>query len=201
MKVIVISNPTPTAKEANLINALFNEGLACFHLRKPNASEAEIEMLLDQIDKQFYPKIALHQHHQLASKFDIKRLHYPERTRKEITAELLQNQKEKCFILSTSIHQIESINQAFLFDYTFYGPVFNSISKNDYQSVTASDFHIKKKLNGPEIIALGGITDKNLYQIKKMNFDGFALLGFIWQQPEKAVQHFKSTLLITKSET
>jgi thiamine-phosphate pyrophosphorylase len=42
MKVIVISNPTVIQNEANLINDLFNEGLSCFHLRKPNASEAEI---------------------------------------------------------------------------------------------------------------------------------------------------------------
>jgi thiamine-phosphate pyrophosphorylase len=191
MKVIVISNPTVIQNEANLINDLFNEGLSCFHLRKPNASEAEIEILLNQIEAQFHSKIALHQHHQLASKFEIKRLHYPEHQRKQTTIVQLKNQKENGFILSTSIHQIEAINQIPLFDYTFYGPVFNSISKKDYQSVIASNFKSEKRITNPKIIALGGVTDQNIHQIETMNFAGFAVLGFIWSEPKNAVHQFK----------
>ncbi|MET4080447.1 thiamine-phosphate pyrophosphorylase [Pedobacter sp. UYP30] len=191
MKVILISNPTATAEESTLINNLFNEGLAFFHLRKPNASEHEIGALLQQIDEQFYPKIALHQHHQLVSRFNVKRLHYTEHQRKQATIAQLKDQKEKGFILSTSIHQLESLNQITEFDYSFYGPVFNSISKKDYQSVVPLDFKVEKHINTPAIIALGGINDKNIHQIKTMNFDGFALLGFIWEQPKNAIANFK----------
>ncbi len=189
LKVIVIANPTATAEEATLINDLFNEGLAFFHLRK--VSSRETETLLQQIEERFYPKIALHQHHQLASKFAIKRLHYSEHQRRQTTSEQLQDQKEKGFILSTSIHQIETLNQVDLFDYTFYGPVFNSISKKDYQSVIPPNFKVQKAGNSPKIIALGGVNDKNINKIKAMNFDGFALLGFIWEQPKNAISNFK----------
>ena len=77
MKLIVISNPISISSEAQIINNLFNEGLRYFHLRKPNESMENIERLLAQIHPSFYPNIALHQHHQLASKFGIKRLHFP----------------------------------------------------------------------------------------------------------------------------
>lgn len=191
MKAIVISNPTATAGEATLINELFNEGLACFHLRKPNLNEMEVETLLHQIDEKYHPQIALHQHHQLLTKFDIKRLHYPEHHRQQTKTEQLQNQKEAGFTLSTSIHQIEMMNNIPPFDYTFFGPLFNSISKKDYQGTVHSGFKIKKEPSTPEIVALGGITDQNLHQIKTMNFDGFAVLGFIWENPENAISNFK----------
>ena len=191
MKLIVISNPTAISEEATIINNLLKTGLASFHLRKPNSVEAEVEQLLQQIEEQFHPKIALHQHHQLAVKFDIKSLHYPENLRRQISIKLLKELKNMGFILSTSIHQIENLNQLPFFDYSFYGPVFNSISKKDSLSEISSGFKVLKHDNAPQIIALGGVSDQNINQIKSMNFDGFALLGFIWQQPKNALSNFK----------
>ena len=191
MKLIVISNPTAISEEATIINNLLKTGLASFHLRKPNSAEAEVEQLLQQIEEQFHPKIALHQHHQLAAKFDIKSLHYPEHQRKQISVELLKKQKDIGFILSTSIHQIESLNQIPFFDYSFYGPVFNSISKKNYLREIPLGFKVLKHDSKPQIIALGGVSDQNINQIKSMNFDGFALLGFIWEQPKNALSNFK----------
>src|SRR5687768_14398114 len=82
MTLIVASDSALRKNEAAVINALFDEGLEVFHLRKPFTSAEETEQLLQQIDNTQVSKIALHQHHQLANMFGIKRLHYPEAKRK-----------------------------------------------------------------------------------------------------------------------
>lgn len=198
MKFIIVSNPTSIYHEADLINQLFDEGLAYFHLRKPDVSEVEIEMLLSQIDDRFHDKIALHQHHQLASKFGINRLHYTEYQRKQTLRSELMNKKVNGFLLSTSVHQMEDLKQIPLFDRVFYGPVFNSISKKEYLSKIPEDFYLQKHGVSSEVIAIGGVADSNLSQVKAMNFDGFAVLGFIWQQPEIALHQFKNLQLKLK---
>ncbi|MFC5283863.1 thiamine phosphate synthase [Pedobacter alpinus] len=192
MKLIVISNPTSIHSEAQIVNNLFNEGLRYFHLRKPNESEESVEKLLTQIHPSFYPNIALHQHHQLASKFGIKRLHFPEHQRMQTVKDELKIKTSKGFTISTSIHQIEDLEQVSFFNHVFYGPVFNSISKKGYESKVPADFELIKPQNAPNVIALGGITHQNLHQIKRMNFDGVALLGFIWQKPENVINQFKT---------
>lgn len=183
MKLIIISNPTALTNEAQIINHLFNEGLRYFHLRKPNESEENTERLLAQVHPSFYPHIALHQHHQLASKFGINRLHFPELQRKQKQTSDLEKLKVAGFELSTSIHQIEDLEQVSLFNQVFYGPIFNSISKIGYESKIPENFQLKNSKNSPNVIALGGITDQNLHKIKNMNFDGLTLLGFIWKHP------------------
>ena len=107
--------------------------------------------------------------------------------------------KLEWFELSTSIHQIGDLEQVSLFNHVFYGPVFNSISKMGYESKVPEEFYLKKPQNAPNVIAIGGITDQNLHQIKTMNFDGFALLGFIWQHPEKPIHQFKNIQSILKT--
>lgn len=73
----------------------------------------------------------------------------------------------------------------------FLNPVFNSISKAGYTGFADASFILQKSVNQPEVIALGGIDATNIHQLKTMNFDGAAVLGSIWQNPEKAVFNFK----------
>ena len=63
---MVISNPTPIANEAELVNGLFDEGLEVLHLRKPEATVDDIQSLLKQINSKYHHQIALHQHHEIA---------------------------------------------------------------------------------------------------------------------------------------
>ncbi|WP_419698461.1 thiamine phosphate synthase [Mucilaginibacter sp. NFX135] len=191
MQLIVISHPDTIAHEAQLINQLFEAGLMRFHLRKPDWDEQQLFGLLKQIDPAFHPYIALHQYHNIAIDFDIKRLHYTEKHRLTTEQNKLILQKKKGNVLSTSIHDITELSALTPFDYTFFSPVFNSISKSDYQSKLPEGFHIDRNDTQPKIIALGGVECSNLDKLKHMGFDGAAVLGTIWNDPTHAITNFR----------
>ena len=190
--IIIISNPTPIADEATTINNLFDEGLEILHIRKQGVAIDEIRWLIQKIKPQYHHMIALHQYHELASDFGIRRLHYTETNRKEMKAEELIKLKVENYILSTSIHEVQDYNiLSTVFDYTFFGPVFNSISKPGYTAVIADDFIFPVQTNHLKAIAIGGINATNILQLKKMQFKGAAALGIIWQNPRESILQFK----------
>lgn len=190
MDLIVISSPDIITGESNIVNNLFLSGLKCFHIRKPGADIKAIIELMNGIAPQFYDRIALHQFHEIAADFGIKRLHYTEQARKESNEQQWQMQIDMGYKLSTSIHDITMLPRLKHFDYTFYGPVFNSISKPGYQSKLPEDFYIDRAHVNPKVIALGGVALSNLIRIKTMGFDGAAVLGTIWNEPAKATERF-----------
>lgn len=192
MELIVISCPTFIANEASFINQLFDEGLSIFHLRKPESSEEEMRELLSEIDSKYYAQIAIHQHHQLAFELGIKRVHFTVKNRNELVKDRLMELKKEGYILSTSVHSIEEYEKLDeLFDYTFFGPVYDSISKKDYKALDISNVDSFTFQNNISVIALGGIHLGNIYTIEEKGFQGAAVLGTIWNESEKAIENFK----------
>ena len=191
MKLVVISNPEMVVDESIIINNLFQLGLKYFHIRKPNHNATQISKLIEEIHPQYYSYISLHQHHQLAKEYGIKRLHYTEQARAESDIQKLQTQIDAGYILSTSIHNLTLLPTFKLFDYVFYGPVFNSISKPGYKSNVPADFKLNKDYPKPDVFALGGVDALGLKKLKVMNFDGAVVLGTIWNEPDKAITNFK----------
>ncbi|MCF0054372.1 thiamine phosphate synthase [Dyadobacter sp. CY356] len=192
MKLLAISNPKFFPDEAEIINSLFREGLVCLHIRKPESEEDDFRNLLSNIKPEFRDRISIHQYHKLAGEFGIKRLHFPEKERKLASQESLEKLLSDDFLLSTSIHDLSEIsNLSEHFSYTFFGPVFNSISKSGYQGVLSHDFFIEPDIKKIPMIGLGGVNIQNLQQIGKMNFDGAAVLGTLWEKPENAISNFR----------
>ena len=191
--LIVLSSEVAVVNEAKLINGLFDAGLKIFHLRKPNIEQKEIDILLNNVDAKYYAQIALHQHHQMAKEYGINRLHFTETKRKQTDNKVLIDLKANGKILTTSIHQVlEYAELSTCFAYTFFGPVFNSISKLGYASTMGRDFKMPVLQNHPKAIAIGGITGDNLQEAISKQFDGVAALGTIWQQPEHSIEQFKT---------
>ena len=190
MELIVISSQEVIVNEATIINGLFQLGLKRFHLRKPDWNEHQLIELLMQIDPVFHSSIALHQHHHIATRFNIKLLHYPEKERLNTQPEQLVHLNQQGYTLSTSVHRLSVLREVGSFSYVFYGPVFNSISKPGYERKLPEDFYLDKTGITFKVIALGGIDDSNLDKVKQMNFDGAAILGTLWQKPHEALQTF-----------
>ena len=185
--------------EATIINSLFDEGLEIFHLRKPGLDISETDKLMEKIQPQFHTRLAIHQHHSMASKYGIKRLHYTEAARNTTDTQTLFQLKNSGYSLSTSIHQVndyENISSCFM--YTFFGPVFHSISKQGYHSTVKDDFVFPLLPNRPSVIAIGGIDEGNIKKAIAMKFTGVAVLGALWQQPDKAVEQFKALQITWK---
>jgi len=192
MKLLAISSPDFIPDEAELINSLFREGLVCLHIRKPESVKDEFSALIEKIEPEFRGRISIHQHHDIANEMGVKRLHFTEMERKMTSVQIMKDLKSDHFLLSTSIHDLaETENISPYFDYTFFGPVFNSISKSGYKSALQEDFSLKNETRKVRIMALGGIDHTNVDKIKKMNFDGAAILGALWTDPGKAVETFR----------
>jgi thiamine-phosphate pyrophosphorylase len=195
MQLIVISSPVSFKDESKLINGLFENGLETFHLRKPEWGIKECREILTQIDVRYHNRIALHQCHELMFDYGINRLHFPEKLRKELIDHTTDPNAlilNTSVILSTSVHRIEDIESLHGFDYAFFGPVFDSYSKPGYKGVSraqADQVHIRQKK--AKVIALGGIGLNTIARMKRMGFDGAAMLGWIWNDPLKAIDNFK----------
>jgi thiamine-phosphate pyrophosphorylase len=187
MELIVIAKPTILKEESHLVNQLFEAGLQVFHLRKENTGEAAYRKIIEGILPEYHPQIALHHFHSLANDYNIKRIHHTESFRKNRGDEELPKNK----IFSTSTHQLSDLDQISSYAYSFFGPVFNSLSKPGYLGVIPSGFRLNKNSAQPKIIALGGIGLKQIDEVKEMNFDGIAMLGSIWNDPSQALNTFK----------
>jgi thiamine-phosphate pyrophosphorylase len=186
MDPIIISSPANCKDEFSIVNQLFEAGLQIFHLRKPGSSKMDCQRFLRAINPVYHDRIALHQHHELANEFMIRRLQYPEALRNGQQLHL----STESVIRSTSIHHLDELRMLTSYDYTFFSPVFDSLSKPGYRGVTDANFRLKKEAVTTKVIALGGIDTNNVLRVKEMNFDGLALLGCIWNQPYDAIVTF-----------
>lgn len=194
MALIVISEPFCFPTESNLINLLFDAGLSILHLRKPGIDRSEFKKLISEIDEKYHNRIALHQFHDLHHAFPfIKRLHYPEQFRNTNSNE--KSDELEGYTLSTSVHQLNDLKKLNGFDYTFYGPVFNSISKLGYTGLSKANLMLPDQNRKAKIIGLGGITPQNIQEIKQLGFDGAAVLGTIWRDKTAVIRNFKSLLI------
>jgi thiamine-phosphate pyrophosphorylase len=186
MELIIISNPVCFIGEAVIINRLFEAGLKIFHLRKDNLGKVETEAYLKDINVIYHDRIALHRHHELVVDYNLKRVHLPEKVRKAGHCQFSSGS----ILKSTSIHRLGELTTLTGYDYTFFSPVFNSISKPGYNGIVKDDFEVEKGSAQTRVIALGGIDHTNIQKTKDMKFDGVAILGNIWNDPSQALENF-----------
>ena len=178
MKLILITPPYFFTEEDQIITALFQEGLDYLHLRKPDTEAIYSERLLSLIPEQYHKQIVIHDHFYLQEEFKLMGIHLNHRN-----PEIPQNYKGH---ISCSCHSIDEVKRRKnLCNYVFLSPIFDSISKAGYHSGFSGNELFQAAKAGiidRKVIALGGITTDNLWQIKELGFGGAALLGNIWNQ-------------------
>ncbi|CAM4284128.1 thiamine-phosphate pyrophosphorylase [Pedobacter westerhofensis] len=192
MELIVVTPPDYFEGEAALINQFFAEGLRLLHIRKTADDPAQFRLLMKDIDPEYHPLISIHQHHELAEEFDIARLHFKEQRRRELSSADIEHLLDAGFYLSTSVHELSVITELSSFGYVFYGPVFDSISKPGYHAVQGDGFVLPRM--PAKVFAIGGVEAKKLGQLKKMKFDGAAVLGSFWHHEISPLAALKELL-------
>ena len=120
MKLILLSTPDFFVEEDTIINALFEEGLDLFHLRKPHTEPIYSERLLTLIPQQWHDHIVVHDHFYLVDEFGLRGVHLS----KEVNS-LPQNYHGS---VSRSCHSLDELRDRRGMDYVFLSPVFNSIT-------------------------------------------------------------------------
>ncbi|MGZ3898891.1 MAG: thiamine phosphate synthase [Bacteroidia bacterium] len=190
--LIVISSESNIENETGIINDLFHSGMRLFHIRKPAFTLEEQHTFLKGIEKQFHDKISVHQHYETVNEFGLKYCHMKESDRKKnnVSSSVVENCSEN-LKYSTSFHNYTDLQfESHHWDYCFFGPVFDSISKTDYKSKLKKEFHNEGDLY-QRVFALGGITKENIEEAFKKEFYGAAILGSVWKDPANAVKNFK----------
>jgi thiamine-phosphate pyrophosphorylase len=178
----ILTYPTSFPNEQEQIKQVLQDENMILHLRKPEASEAEYEALLQAIPATFHKRVVLHDYYHLQEKYNVGGLHFSTKNRTEIS-QLADWQIGK-LSLSTSTHSLEELEKIDgRFDYAFLSPVYPSISKQGYAGnldMQAVQRYLQKP-HHTKVIALGGIDESKIPQLKKWGFDGVAMLGSIWK--------------------
>jgi thiamine-phosphate pyrophosphorylase len=182
MLKIIITYPTAFPSELEQIVQVLEKEDCRLHLRKPEYSEMEYEVLLQAIPAKYHSRIVLHDYFHLAEKYKVGGLHFSTLKRNQISK--LADLRISKLSLSTSTHSIEELiglnNE---FDYAFLSPIFPSISKEGYEGnldMQAVQAYLQKP-HQTKVIALGGIDDSKIAQLQEWGFDGYAMLGNIWK--------------------
>ncbi|WP_300726749.1 thiamine phosphate synthase [uncultured Bacteroides sp.] len=178
MKLILITTPTYFVEEDKILTTLFDEGLDILHLRKPDTAPVYAERLLTLIPEKYRKRIVVHGHFYLKEEYNLRGIHLNHRN--PVAPENYSGQ------ISTSCHTLEEVQeQKPKFDYVFLSPIFDSISKEGYASnFTPEQIRaaVKNGIIDKHVMALGGIDEGNILQIKDYGFGGAAILGGLWSK-------------------
>ncbi len=178
MKLIVITTPSFFIEEDKIITSLFEEGLDILHLRKPETPAMYSERLLTLIPQEYHKKIVTHEHFYLKEEFDLMGIHLNARNPKE--------PHDYDGHVSCSCHSAEEVkNKKHFYDYVFMSPIYDSISKvNYYSTYSPEDLRQaqRERIIDQKVMALGGINEENILEIKDFGFGGAVILGDIWNK-------------------
>ena len=79
--IVLISPESDVKDEVSILTQLFDVGLACYHLRKPDKDYQEHCDYLDQIDSKYHNQIVVHYFHELINVYNLKGIHFQEQKR------------------------------------------------------------------------------------------------------------------------
>lgn len=181
MMLVVITAPSFMEGETEAVAGLFDAGLERLHLRKPGASERELERFLGALPSEHLPKVVVHDCFSLKERFGLCGIHL--NARNPLPPEGYEGS------LSCSCHSLAEVEaRQGSMDYLFLSPVFNSISKQGYTARFSpgelSEAGARGIINN-KTVALGGVCLENLLQVARMGFGGAAFLGYIWELFER----------------
>lgn len=186
--LIIITLPSFIDQEAEKIVAQFEQRhVDMLHLRKPQASEEEVDRLIRAIPKEYYPRITLHDFHPLAFKYQLGGIHLTGRH-----PDVPEGWERR---VSTSCHSIEELarrkQEGYIlngerrpFAYLSLSPIFDSISKQNYCAAFSEKdledaYH--QGIIDQRVFALGGVTFDRIEKVRSMGFGGAMILGDAWR--------------------
>lgn len=176
MRLLIITRPDYFSGEAEAITALFQAGLETLHLRKPGTSASALRSLLDRIPAAFRQRIVTHECFELAKPYGLKGIHLNGRN-PEPPAGFEGH-------ISCSCHTLEEVKSRKAdCGYVFLSPIYDSISKAGYASAFSTETLRQARQAGiidDRVIALGGINESRLAEVRELGFGGAVVLGDVW---------------------
>lgn len=186
---IVITLPYFFDGEAEQIVQLLHSSVDLIHIRKPESKAEEVEKLIMSIPSEYYPRLVLHDHHDLAMKYHLHGVHLNGRNP--------QPPMGWEGSVSKSCHSLEEVKEwKGKCDYVSLSPIFDSISKQGYHAAFSSSEIEEARRVGiidKKVLALGGVTFNKIDDVLRMGFGGGMILGDAW----KNVSHPQDAVALT----
>ena len=186
---IVITLPYFFDGEAEQIALLLHSTVDFIHIRKPDSKAEEVERLIQAIPSEYYARLVLHDHHELAVKYHLHGIHLNGRNPQPPVG---WNGS-----VSKSCHSLEEVKEwKGNCDYVSLSPIFDSISKKGYHAAFSSEEITEAYHQGiidKKVIALGGVTFNKIDDVLRMGFGGGMILGDAW----KSVEHPQDAVCLT----
>ncbi|MDR3093516.1 MAG: thiamine phosphate synthase [Bacteroidales bacterium] len=202
MHCIIISHESPFAREADIINSLFQAGMKNFHLRKPACTQEILQNILRDIEPAYHSHIVLHDHFELAKQFLLAGIH-------------LNSRNPVCpsgaVAVSCGCHSLACLNTLLstFNGLVFLSPVFDSISKQGYKKAFTDEelsAASKNKSINHRVIALGGMSAETIPLAASYGFGGVAVLGALWgnmpvaKDKNRILDHFLQLEALTNQQ-
>ncbi|MFV0398781.1 MAG: thiamine phosphate synthase [Bacteroidales bacterium] len=178
MNLYVITSEVELPNEHRLIDRLFELGMERLHIRKPTMDRETMCRYLSALPEKWHSRLVLHDHHELASEFEVGGIHLNRRNPIAI--------KPFGGSVSRSCHSLDELGSLDT-DYCFLSPLFDSLSKQGYHSAFLEEELSVARDRGwinNRVVALGGITPESLSKVKEWGFGGVAVLGYLWESDE-----------------
>ena len=202
----VLSLPGVFAGEADCMEALLDAGVGRLHLRKPEATEQELEELCRRLAPRRAHRLVLHgpRSRELALRYGVPNVHGAVAYRKpdgRPSQSGAGGPAERSgggpvvegdgLVMSTSVHGWEEFAKLPAgLAYAFISPLFDSISKQGYRA----DERLLEQPGGelPCLpVGLGGISAETIGFMLERGWKGAAVLGWIWEEPKLAVKRLE----------
>lgn len=195
--IMIITPEKNQPGETEVLKELINDYSPRIHVRKPDLTEHEYRKYLHAFDQEQLKRMVIHEQHQLAYEFPtLAGIHWKESKRQSSG-----KADKRSGIVSSSFHSLDEINkEGAPFEYVFLSPVFDSISKTGHtskfqiESLSSELDELHQQHPSLKVIALGGVTEKNIKSVKFAGFNGAAILGALWQA-ENPVEYYHRLLL------
>jgi len=181
MRIVVISPESRDPREAAAMEGLFAAGLEHYHVRKPSWTGGEIEAWLRGLPPAWRRRLILHAHPEIAAGLGLAGHHDRDRTDSPARAGF-----------SRSCHDLASLRRHLpAYRAILFGPVFPSISKPGYGPAPGFPWRELRALlerrrheSGARVIAIGGVSAARLARCRDLGFDGAAVMGAVWNEPD-----------------
>ncbi|GGB16799.1 thiamine phosphate synthase [Puia dinghuensis] len=178
--IAVLTLPGSFEGEADRLEELLEAGVERLHLRKPEMSKVELTRLVERLAPRWASRLVLHYEPDLAVRFGVPQIHGPVGIGEGmgLRASMSVHSWEAFCVLPDGL------------EYAFISPLFDSISKKGYRANPAL-LSIPAVALPCKPVGLGGIGAKTIGELVRRGWQGAAVLGWIWEEPGKAVQRYE----------